>query len=134
MKVDAANRALLLVEADVIEALEASARDGADAVVWHEEVFLPSHKNVLAFCIVLVIEVGLASLTRQRLPGREAVPVLHVDLVVGAPVGPARLKGVFGANDFALKVCCQGRVILCEAWISVSRNDQVPSRRLSDKP
>lgn len=48
MKVDAVHFALLLVKADVVEALEAGTVDGADAVVGHEEVLLPAHKEVFA--------------------------------------------------------------------------------------
>ena len=46
MKVDAVDISLGLVEADVVEALEAGALDALDAVVGHEEPFLPAHEDV----------------------------------------------------------------------------------------
>ena len=36
-----------LVEANIVEALEACAADGSDSVVWHQEVFLPAHEQML---------------------------------------------------------------------------------------
>ena len=48
MEVDTLDFALLLVEADVVEALEAGAVDGLHLVVGDEEVLLPAHEDVLA--------------------------------------------------------------------------------------
>lgn len=53
VEIDAADLAAHLVEADVIEPLEAGADDGPDAVVGNEEVLLPAHEYVLALGDVL---------------------------------------------------------------------------------
>ena len=58
VKVDAADVARYLVEADVIEAFEASPGDGPHAVVRDQEVFFPTHEDVLPLSKVLVGEVG----------------------------------------------------------------------------
>lgn len=116
MEVDAVDIARDLVEADVVEALEAGARDLAHAVVGHEEGFLPAHEDVLALGGILEVEVGLLGLFGEGPPGGEAGPVLHVGLVGGAPGGVARLEGIFGADDFAFEEGGQGRVVGGEAY------------------
>lgn len=104
VEIDAVDVPRDLVEADVVEAFEAGARDLAHAVVGHEEGFLPAHEDVLALGKVLVVEVGLLGLLGERPPRGEARPVLHVRLVGGAPRGVPRLEGVFGADDLAFEV------------------------------
>jgi len=56
MKIDATDTSRTLVEADVVEAFEARARNGLDFVVRNQEVFLPSHEQVLFLCKVLECE------------------------------------------------------------------------------
>ena len=112
MEVDAADGAGALVEADVVEALEAGARDGRDLVVRHEEVFLPPHEEVFALGKVLEGEAGGFGLFAEGPPRGEAVPVLHVDLLRGAPFGVCGLEGVLVADDLAFKVGGQGRVVV----------------------
>ncbi|KAB8339177.1 hypothetical protein FH972_022112 [Carpinus fangiana] len=129
MEIDAANCAFLLVKTDVVESLETGARDGADAVVRYQEVLLPAHENVLAVGKVLVVELGLPGFPRQRLPGWKAIPVLHVDLVIGAPVGSARLEGVFVADDFALEIGREIGVVLREICLLISRCSFLNFRR-----
>lgn len=48
MKVDATDGPRALIEADVVEPLEARTRDRFDPVIWHEEVFLPPHEQMLS--------------------------------------------------------------------------------------
>jgi hypothetical protein len=58
MEVDPTDAAIALVEADVIEALEARTRNCLDAVVGHQEVFFPAHEYMLALLIILQRERG----------------------------------------------------------------------------
>ena len=115
MKVNATDSAGDLVEADVVEALEAGAGNGPDAVVRHEEILLPAHEDVLALRKVLVVEVGLLGLLGQRPPGGELRPMLHVGFLGRAPGFVLGLEGVLGADDFAFEVGGQGGVVFCQA-------------------
>ena len=104
MEIDAADSAHYLIEADVVEPFETSARNLANAVVWDEERLFPAHEDVLPLRAILVVEIWFFGLLRQRAPGREASPVVHVGLVRGSPRGMASLKRVFGTDDFSLKI------------------------------
>lgn len=80
VEVDPADSPFLLVEAYVVEPLEASAVDGPDPMIWHKEVLFPPHEDV-----VFRIEVRNADGTFARLSGIrpeccELVPVADVDL------------------------------------------------------
>lgn len=48
MKVNATDGARALVKADIVEPLEARARDRFDPVIWHEKVFLPPHEQMFS--------------------------------------------------------------------------------------
>ena len=115
MEINAADRAPRLVETDVIEPLETRPGYRAHAVVGDEEIFLPPHEDVFPLGKVLVAEIGPSRLPRERAPGWEAVPVLHVDLLVGAPFGVAGLKCVFVSDDFAFDEGGLGWVVGGEA-------------------
>lgn len=111
MKINPADIARDLIEADVIKPFEAGARDLAHAMVGHEEGFLPAHEDVFALHGVVVVEVWFLGLFGHGSPGGEAGPVLHVGFVGGTPGGVARLEGVFGADDFAGEVGGEGWVV-----------------------
>lgn len=116
VEVDPANLTAHLVEANIIETLEASAVDGTDTVVGDEEVLLPSHEYVLALQHVLNKDLAaLASLLRERPEGGELGPVRQVVLVAGAPRRVLGLEAVLASDDFALEVGRQGRVVFCQA-------------------
>jgi hypothetical protein len=86
VKVNAAHLPLHLVEADVVEALEASPIDGPNPVVGDEKVLLPAHEDV--FPLVNVLDVRLPALARllMILPEcGELGPVGEIDLLVCAP-------------------------------------------------
>jgi len=117
MEVYPAYGPLTLVEADVVEALKAGAADRAHAMVGEEEVFLPAHEDVLALRHVGDVEVALAGLFLEGAEGLELGPVLQVDLVGRAPVFVLGEEGVFGADDFAFEVGCEGWVVFCEACV-----------------
>jgi len=104
MKVNPADIPAPLIKADIIEPLKARSANRLNPMIRNEKVLLPPHKQVFPVRIVLVSEVWPARFPRQRFPGREAVPVLHVDGFGGAPGRIFGLKGVFGANDFAFEV------------------------------
>ena len=116
MEVDAFNAASDLVEADVIEALEACAAYGPDAVVGHEEILFPAHKKMLFLHPVFARQFGTRQVLGQRLVGREARPVLAIDLFVGAPFGMLGNEGVLASDDLSLEVGRQAWMILGQAW------------------
>jgi len=115
MKVNAADGAGDLVEADVVETLEAGTGNGPDAVIGHEEILLPAHEDVLALREVLVVEVGLLRLLGQRPPRGELCPVLHVGFLGRAPGFVLGLEGVLRADDFAFEVCGESGVFVGQA-------------------
>ena len=100
-----------LVEAYIVEPVKTSPIYLLDLMVWHQKVLLPSHENVLPPCAILVVEVRLLSLFRQRPPRGKAVPMLHVGLLVGTPGLVLRLEGVFRADNLAVEISCQCWVI-----------------------
>lgn len=53
MEVNSTDCPLHLVEANIVESLEAGARNGPHPVVWHEEMLFPPHENVLALGYIL---------------------------------------------------------------------------------
>jgi hypothetical protein len=94
MEVNPTNAPTALVEADIIEALEARASDGAHAVVRDEEVLLPAHEDVLALRQVRDVQVAFARGLAEGPEGLELGPVLQVYFVRRAPVLVLRQKGV----------------------------------------
>lgn len=115
VEVDSTHFALDLVEADIVEALKAGPGDRAYAVVRDEEMLLPTHENVLPLRNITDHHRALARLLLEWAEGVELAPMAEIDLVGGAPALVAGDEAIFGANDFALKVCRQGGVILGEA-------------------
>lgn len=115
MEIDTAYGALDLIETDVVEPFETSARYSSYAVVGDEEIFFPSHKNMLALSKVTVCEVGPLRLLGKWLPGRETRPMMNVCLLIGSPFLVTSLECMLGANNFAFEECCQSRVIFSEA-------------------
>lgn len=115
MEVDSANFALELVEANVVEALKAGTCYGAHPVVGHEEVLLPAHEDVLPLRNVPDVDGTLARLLFQRAEGRKLLPVVEVNAVCGAPSIVIRDEVVLCADDLALKVRRQRRVVLGQA-------------------
>lgn len=108
VKVDAADISIDLVEADVVEALEAGTGDCAHTVVGNEKVLLPAHKQGVARGIVAEVEVWPSRLAGERLPGRESIPMMHVDLFARSPLGMTCMECIFGANDFTFKIGREG--------------------------
>lgn len=115
MEIDSGDGALYLIEANVVKSLEARTVDLSYAMIWHKEFLLPAHEHIFAVCAVLVMEIGLLGLFCERSPSGKASPVLHVLLVTSAPVLVPGLKGIFWANDLALKESGECSVFGCEA-------------------
>jgi hypothetical protein len=78
MEIYAANSTLALIEADIVEALEARPTNSAYTVIRYEEVFLPPHKNILSLCQTLNVEVSLPRLLLKRTKGVELGPMLQI--------------------------------------------------------
>lgn len=57
MKVYAADATRTLIEAYIVEALEAGSSDCFDSMIGYEEVFFPPHEEVLSLLVVLECEV-----------------------------------------------------------------------------
>lgn len=112
VKVDAADFTLNLVEANVVEALEAGACYGADSVIGDQEVFLPPHKDGFPLSGITNRDGSLPSLLLEWAEGGELGPVAQVNLAVCTPVFMLGVEVVFGSNDFALKVCRESGVVL----------------------
>ena len=112
VKVDAANFTLDLVEADVVEALEAGTCYGADSMIGDQEVFLPPHKDGFPLSGITNHDGTLSSLLLEWAEGGELGPVAQVNLAVCTPVFMLGVKAVFGPNDLAFKVCRESWVVL----------------------
>lgn len=94
-----------LIEANVVEAFETCATDGAHAMVWHQEVLFPAHKQMFLLHPVLGHQFRTRGVFREWFVRGEACPVLAINLLVGAPFRMLCYKGVFAADYLALKVC-----------------------------
>lgn len=105
MEINPTNAPINLIKAYIVKSLETGARDCLDAVVWHQEVFFPAHKDVLALLVIFQCEGGRFRGFGKRAPGRESRPVLEVDFFRGAPGRMCGFEKVFGANDFAFEEC-----------------------------
>lgn len=116
MEIDSADGALYLIEANIVESLEARTVDLSYAMIWHQEFLLPAHEHVFAVCAVLVMEIGLLGLLCERSPSLKASPVLHVLLVTSAPVLVPGLEGIFWTNNLTLKESGECSVFGCEAY------------------
>lgn len=116
VKVDAADATRTLIEADVVEALEASACYGLDSVIWHQEVLFPTHEEMFTLCNILKSEIGRFGGLGEGPPGREAGPVQKVDLLVASPVRMLGFEEVFGSDDLAFKKGRKGWVVIGQAF------------------
>ena len=115
VEVDAADAALALVEADVVEALEAGPVDGEDAVVRDKEQLLPAHENSFLGLGVLDVYGAALSLLRVWPEGGEFVPVVQVDPVGRAPAVVLGEEPVLRSDDLTLEIRCEIWVVFREA-------------------
>ena len=116
MKVYAANLTAHLVKADVIKALEARAVNGSHSMVGHQEVLLPSHKDVLALSRVLDVDLPpLKRLLDEGPEGGKVLPMTNINLVGRTPGRMLCNEAILWANYLSLKIGCQGRMIISQA-------------------
>lgn len=110
-----AHTTFLLVEADVVEALETGAVDSPDAVIGDEKMFFPPHKYVLPLGKVRYRDGPFAHLLSVRPERRELAPVAEVDLLRRAPGVVFRDETVLASDDLAFEIGRQGRIVFCQA-------------------
>ena len=115
MEIYSTDSSLNLVEADVVETLEARTVDCPNAVVGYEKVFFPPHKDVLLLRIVLYQDIALLGLLRKLSESAKLCPMRQVNAVVGAPRFVLGHETVLGTDDFALEIRRQGRMVLGQA-------------------
>lgn len=132
MEIYTTHTALLLVKADVVEAFEASAVDSAHTMVGDEEVFLPAHEDVLALSQVRDHDKSLAYLFRVRPERRELAPMVHVDLFRCAPILVFCYKAILAADELALEIRRQGRVVFGKAYMSTQVSGYSDFRKIGD--
>lgn len=105
-----------LVEANVVETLEAGPIYGPHSMVRYKETLLPAHENIF-----FRSKIGNGDITTlsYRLgvgpEGSEFVPVGHVNLVGCAPVWVIRQKPIFRADDLAFEKGCERGVVFRQA-------------------
>ena len=116
MEIYAFDAAGNLVEADVIEALEASAVDGLYTMVRNQKIFFPTHEQMFFLHPVLFYHFWSAGVLGKRLVRWKSTPVLAIDLLVRSPLGVLGNECVFAADDLALKVRSQAWMVFREAW------------------
>jgi hypothetical protein len=111
MEIDALYATRYLVEADVVEALETRPVDRLHSVIRDEEVLFPAHEEVLFLHPVLRYQLGSRRVFGKRLVCWKSGPVLSVDLFVRTPLGMLCDERVLAADDLALEVCGETRMI-----------------------
>ena len=104
MKVNPRDGPRDLVEADVVEALEAGAADLPHPIIRHEELLLPPHEHVLPLRHVRIPKIRLPRRLGEGPEGREALPVLHVRLLRRAPTRVPCHETVLRADNLAVEV------------------------------
>ena len=119
MEIDSIDCTQYLIEANIVESLEARTVDLAHSMIWHQEFLFPAHEHILAVCAVFIMEVRFFGLLRKRPPCVEARPVLHILFIAGAPVLVTGLEGIFWTDDLAFEESSQGSVFGCKAYYSL---------------
>jgi hypothetical protein len=85
VEVDSRDRAIALVEANIVEAFKTCSSNRLNLVIRNQEVFFPSHKQMLALSVIMACEIGRFGVLSKGFPRWETRPVLHVDLFCRAP-------------------------------------------------
>jgi hypothetical protein len=86
MKVNSADSALTLVEADVVEAFKTCSTYGSHTVVWYQKVLFPPHENVLPLRQAVDMQVSFARLFLIRAKSVELSPMLEINFIGRSPV------------------------------------------------
>lgn len=111
MEIYTTNASFLLVETDIVEAFETGSINGADTMVGNEEVFLPTHENVLSLSQVRDSDGSLSYLFGVLSECCEFAPVTQIDFIRCTPARVLCDKFVFTADNLALEIRRQRRVI-----------------------
>ena len=111
MEVYSFNSSGNLIEANIIKSFETRAVDRANSMIWHQKVFLPSHKNMFFLHPVLCDKVRARRVLCERFICRESSPVLSVDFLVRSPFGVLRYKGILISDYLSFEVRCKTRVV-----------------------
>ena len=112
MKVYAADFALDLIEADVIEALEACACYRLHPMVGNQEMLLPPHKDILFLGDVVDRHGASPRLLLVWTKCIKLGPVAEIHLMVGAPVLVLREEAILRPDNFAFKIGRERGMIL----------------------
>lgn len=123
MEVYSTDTALLLVEADIVEAFEAGTVEGSNPVVWYQEVFLPAHEDILALTEVWYCHPSTFLHVLAVFPKcRELAPVTMVNLFRCAPVLVSCYKVVSATDNLPFEISRQGRVFFSQAYATRQRS------------
>jgi hypothetical protein len=104
VEVDPADLSLDLVKTNVVETFEACPSDCPDPVVRDQEVFFPTHEDMVPLGNVSYDDWAFACLFLVWPEGMELGPVVYVYLVGRAPVLVLCYETVLGSDDFAFEV------------------------------
>lgn len=115
MKVDPTDFALDLIEANVVEALEAGSIYSPNAMIWYEEVFFPSHEYVLTLARVCDVDRTLSCVLLVWTECAELGPVTQVNFSIGAPIIVLCDEAVLITDDLAFEIRGKGWVISSQA-------------------
>lgn len=119
MEVNALDAARNLIEADVVKALKARTVDGPHPVVRDQEVFFPTHEEMLLLHPIFRNELGPRRVFREGLVCRESTPVLPVHLLVGAPFRMLCDKSVLAADYLAFEEGGETGVIFRQPYMAL---------------
>lgn len=103
MEVNSTNSPLYLIKADIVESLEACTGDCPNTMIRHEEVFFPSHEDVLPLREVSEGEVGFPGQLPEGSPCRESRPVVHICFIGCAPRRVSGLERVLRTDYFSFE-------------------------------
>ena len=116
VEVDATDFPLHLVEADIVEPLEAGTCYSTHAMIRHQKVFFPSHENILPLGNIPNHNMALTRLLLEGPEGIKFAPMAQVDLAVSAPALILSKETVFRPDNLSLKVCSEGWVVFGQSW------------------
>lgn len=126
MVINTRDFALELVEADIVETVEAGAWGDALPVVRYKEVLLPPHEHVLALHKVLdaTAPLQILGVGSER---RELLPVRHVGALISTPALVLGQEAIARADDLALEVGCYHGILFRESfYMQVPAQETLP--------
>lgn len=106
MKINPADLPLELVETNIIEALKTGSGNGPNPVIRHQEMFLPSHKDVLSLCYIRNSHWTFACMLLKRPKRIELCPMAKINPHVRPPVLMLGEEAVFRSDNFSFEIGC----------------------------